>query len=122
MEQDQEATSDKCTNELSNSQDVSNASLDISSGSGKDSFNSQDAANSNSEDFSTGITDSDMALKLFPEFLLLDVHRRKRSLFKGTREKMKFNDLSKFDKSGRKQNYPKSCEDIVRWIRTEYGM
>lgn len=120
MEQDQEATSDKCTNELSNSQDVSNASLDMSSGSGKDSFNSQHAANSNSEDFSTGITDSDMASKLFPEFLLLDVHRGDRSLFKRTREKMKFNDLAKFDKSGRKQNYSKSCEDIVRWIRTEY--
>ena len=122
MEQDQEATGDNCTNKLSNSQEASTASLDMSSGSGKDSFNSQDAANSNSEDFLTGSTASDMALKLFPEFLLLDVQRGDRSLFKRTRKKMKFNDLSKFDKSGRNQNYPKSCEDIVRWIRTEYGM
>ena len=94
----------------------------MSSGSGKDSFNSQDAANSNQEDFSTGSTDSDMALKLFPEFLLLDVHSGDRSLFKRSREKMKFKDLSKFDISGRNQNYAKSCEDIIRWIRTEYGM
>ena len=119
-------------NEASSSQEAS-TSLDMVTSSAQDDIYSQGPANitrsskilkhkPSSGDHSLREKDYATALKLFPEFLLQDTHQGNRSLSETTSRKTRLEDVNCLDQNDTKQNYLKTSEDIVQWIRTEYGI
>lgn len=125
MKQRETATDTKCMSQASSLQEVSNSLCTLADSEQGDNVYAQGAARNarNSEDLSSRDKNFAMALKLFPEFLLRgDAQERNRSLCTRGRENMRFKDLSNVDKSDENQNVAKTSEDIVQWIRTEYGI
>ena len=105
----------------SGSQQASTTSLDMPSSSGLEA--SQYVAKSSSVGFSPTNTDFTIALDLFPEFLLQGTHGGNRLLSSRKSEEMRFKGLLILEINDRnRQNHSKSCEDIVQWIKTEYGI
>lgn len=105
------------------SQQTSTTSLNIQSSSAAgQELTSQDLAKSSSVGFSQTNGDSIIALELFPEFLSQDTHRSERLLFNTSSEERRFKGLLNLNIVGRNQTHMKPCEDIVQWIKTEYGI
>ena len=124
----------KCTNETGSSQEIPH-DFNMIVNLGQDNTHPQDTTanitrclpttsqdEQTSQDFTSGEENFNMALKLFPEFRLQDIHEGNRSQDNKTAEMMMVKTVS-LNHEGNDINLNcKTSKDIVQWIRNEYGI